>query len=596
MKDFLKHTLATIVGVIATLVIITFITVAGLMGIVSASDSKTVTEENSLMKLSLDGKLVERYESNPLDFVFAQFSGNDDSQTYGLDEILGAIDKARQDSNIRGIYLETGSFDAEPASLEAIRRALTEFKESGKFIVAYADDYEQTLYYVASVADEVIMNPQGSLNLHGLAGQVMLYRDLMDKLGIKMEIFKVGTFKSAVEPYMLNHISDANREQMEAYMGSIWGHIKDQIAASRNLTAERIDELADNGLAFSPAEETVQCGLVDTLMYKIDVRDHLKQRLGIDKDDDLEMYGVHEMMNSGTDEKAKGDGIIAVYYASGEIDGSANIMSADAGIVSDKVTKDIRSLQEDDDVRAVVLRVNSPGGSAYGSEQIWHALSQLKTTKPLVVSMGDCAASGGYYISCVADSIVAEPTTITGSIGIFGMMPDLSGLMGKLGVNTDAVQTNQYGDMGDPFRPMTEGEKTMMQRNVENGYDLFLTRCADGRHMTKEQIDKIAQGRVWTGEMAQQLGLVDKLGSLDDAISIAQRMSGVEQSKVKSYPEPEDDMMSLIAGSGKKLKQRILGSSIEGDAARLYDDIKAMSSVGTMDRLQARMPYDVRIR
>ncbi len=596
MKNFLKYVLATIVGVFAAAIIITFITVSGLMGLASASDTKIATEENSLLKLDLNGTLMERYESNPLDYVFAQFSGDGESLTYGLDEIVGAIDKARQDSNIRGIYLQAGSLDAQPASLEAIRRALTEFKESGKFIVAYADNYEQSLYYVASVADKVMMNPRGALDLHGLAGQVVFYRDLMEKLGITMEIFKVGTFKSAVEPYMLDHISDANREEMNAYMGSIWGHIKEQIATSRNLTAERIDELADSGLAFGRGEEAVKCGLVDTLAYKVDVRDYLKQRLGMDKDDDLEIYGIREMLNSKTKAQAKGDGIIAVYYASGEIDGTASIMSGDAGIVSDKVTKDIRDLQEDDDVRAVVLRVNSPGGSAYGSEQIWHALSQLKATKPLVVSMGDYAASGGYYISCVADSIVAEPTTLTGSIGIFGMMPNFSGLTGKLGINVDVVKTNQYGDMGDPFRPMTEGEKAMMQRNVENGYDLFLTRCADGRHMTKEQIDKIAQGRVWTGDMALELGLVDKIGSLDDAISIARSMSGAEQSAVKSYPEAEDDIMSLIMGSGKSLKQHMAGSGIEGDAARLYDDIKALGSVGAMDRLQARMPFDVRIR
>ncbi len=594
MKDFLKHTLATIVGVIAAVLILTFAAVMGLLGMASSGSTQTVTTDDSLLMLDLDGTLVERDESTLLDYFYAQLTG-DDETAYGLDEILGAIDRARTDSNIRGIYLQAGTFDAQPASLEAIRHALVKFKDSGKFIVAYADNYEQSLYYVSSVADEVILNPKGMLDLHGLAGEVMLYRDLMDKLGIRMEIFKVGTFKSAVEPYTLDHISDANREQIDAYMGAMWSRMTEDMAASRGLTAERVDELADSGLAFGPAEETVRCGLVDTLMYKIDVRDHLKSRLGKDKDDDLVMYDIYEMQNTVAGTKDKSGNIIAVYYAAGEIDGTY-IMGGGNGIVSDKVVRDIRRLQEDDNVRAVVLRVNSPGGSAYGSEQIWHALSQLKEEKPLVVSMGDYAASGGYYISCVADSIVAEPTTLTGSIGIFGMMPDFSGLTDKLGINIDAVTTNHYGDMGNPFRRMTEGEKAMMQRYVNDGYDLFLTRCSDGRHMTKEDIDKVAQGRVWTGDMALRLGLVDKLGGLDEAISMAKSMSGAEQYTVMSYPEPEDDMMSLILGSGKYIRQRIAGSGIKGDAARLYDDIKALGGIGSLDRLQARMPFDVRIK
>ena len=277
MKDFLKYTLATIVGVIASVLLLTFVAVMGLLGIASAGSTQTVTTDNSLLMLDLDGTLVERSESSPLDYIYAQLTG-DDEPGYGLDEILDAIDKARTDSNIRGIYLQAGTLDAQPASLEAIRHALTEFKDSGKFVVAYADNYEQPLYYVSSVADEVILNPKGMLDLHGMSGQVVLYRDLMDKLGIRMEIFKVGTFKSAVEPYTLDHISDANREQINAYMGSIWSRMTEDMAASRGLTAERIDGLADSGLAFGPAEETVRCGLVDTLMYKNDVRDHLKLR------------------------------------------------------------------------------------------------------------------------------------------------------------------------------------------------------------------------------------------------------------------------------------------------------------------------------
>lgn len=597
MKDFLKYTLATIVGIIASLLILTVVSTISLFGLLSSTGGTTTVADNSLFVLDLDGTLAERSQDSPMDYLIGQVYG-DSQTTYGLDDILEAIDKAAETPGISGIYLQAGSLDAQPASLEAIRHALLRFKESGKFIIAYADNYEQPLYYLASVADKVILNPKGMLDLHGLAGQVMLYKDLMDKLGIEMEVFKVGTFKSAVEPYMLNKISDANSEQMSAYIGAIWKQWTKDIAESRGLTAGRINELADSGLTFQEAEATVGCGLVDTLMYKNDVRGYLKERLGKDKDDNLSLYGIDEMLSvASSTPRNKNGNIIAVYYATGEIDGSNSLSGASDGINSSEVIRDLRRLQEDDDVRAVVLRVNSPGGSAQGSEQIWHALSQLKKEKPLIVSMGDYAASGGYYISCVADSIIAEPTTLTGSIGIFGIMPNVSKLADKVGVHVDVVKTNTYADTGTMFRPMTEGEKALMQRYVEQGYDLFLTRVSDGRRIAKDSLDHIAQGRVWTGEMALERGLVDKLGGLDDAIDMAKRMSKTDECTVMSYPAKESMFSMLMGGDlGPYIKQRITGSSLKGDAAKIYSDMESVSRIGSLDRLQARLPYDVRIR
>ena len=596
MKEFFKYVLATVVGIIVAGVVIMFLGVLTLFGLASSSDKDVTIEDNSVLKLELNGTISERApESSPLDFLKSiNPMGNED--TMGLDEILSAIQKAKENEDIKGIYLLAGSLEAQPATVEAIRNALVDFKESGKFIISYADNYEQLLYYLASTADKVLVNPKGSLDWHGLAGMNMFYKDLMDKLGIEMQIFKVGTFKSAVEPYMLSGMSDANREQVAAYLGSIWQKFSDEVATSRHLTKEALNQVAEEGAMFKTGDELIAAGLVDSLIYKNDMRAYLNRYMGLDEDKKVSAYSVSDMRGvKRNTPRDKSGNIVAVYYAVGEIDGTSYMpMGGDEGINSEKVIKDLRKLKDDDDVKAVVFRVNSPGGSAYGSEQIWHAITQLKEKKPVIVSMGDYAASGGYYISCNADTIVAEPTTLTGSIGIFGMVPNFQALTKKIGVNIDVEKTNTLADMSNTYRPMTDSEKALMQKMVEQGYDLFTTRCAEGRGMTQEQIDAIGQGRVWTGAMALERGLVDVLGGLDDAIDIAVNKAGIEKYTLKNYPVQEGGIMSMF-------KDAISDNSIQlrffkGDAAKIVNDVYTISQIDQLDRLQARMPYNIIIK
>jgi len=596
MKEFFKYVLATVVGIIVAGVVIMFLGVLTLFGLASSSDKDVTIEDNSVLKLELNGTISERApESSPLDFLKSiNPMGSED--TMGLDEILSAIQKAKENEDIKGIYLLAGSLEAQPATVEAIRNALVDFKESGKFIISYADNYEQLLYYLASTADKVLVNPKGSLDWHGLAGMNMFYKDLMDKLGIEIQIFKVGTFKSAVEPYMLSGMSDANREQVAAYLGSIWQKFSDEVATSRHLTKEALNQVAEEGAMFKTGDELIAAGLVDSLIYKNDMRAYLNRYMGLDEDKKVSAYSVSDMRGvKRNTPRDKSGNIVAVYYAVGEIDGTSYMpMGDDEGINSEKVIKDLRKLKDDDDVKAVVFRVNSPGGSAYGSEQIWHAITQLKEKKPVIVSMGDYAASGGYYISCNADTIVAEPTTLTGSIGIFGMVPNFQALTKKIGVNFDVEKTNTLADMGNTYRPMTDSEKALMQKKVEQGYDLFTTRCAEGRGMTQEQIDAIGQGRVWTGAMALERGLVDVLGGLDDAIDIAVNKAGIEKYTLKNYPVQEGGIMSMF-------KDAISDNSIQlrffkGDAAKIVNDVYTISQIDQLDRLQARMPYNIIIK
>lgn len=595
MKEFFKYVLATVVGIIVAGVVILFLGVLTIFGLASSSDKDVTIDDNSVLKLELNGTITERApESSPLYFL-SSLNPMGSVESMGLDDILSAIKKAKENDDIKGIYLLAGTLDAQPASVEAIRNALVNFKESGKFIIAYGDNYEQLQYYLASTADKVLINPQGSLDWHGLAGMNMFYKDLMDKLGIEVQIFKVGTFKSAVEPFMLTSMSDANREQVAAYLGSIWQKFSDDVAASRNISKEALEKIADEGAMFKTGQELIAAGLVDSLIYKNDVRAYLNRYMGLDEDKKVSSYTAADMRGvKRNTPKDKSGNIVAVYYAVGDIDGGASILpTGDEGINSEKVIKDLRKLKDDDDVKAVVFRVNSPGGSAYGSEQIWYAISQLKEKKPVIVSMGDFAASGGYYISCNADTIVAEPTTLTGSIGIFGIVPNFESVAKKVGVTIDTEKTNDLADMGNTYRPMTEYEKTLMQKMVEKGYDLFTTRCADGRGMTQEQIDAIGQGRVWTGAMALERGLVDVLGGLDDAIDIAVKKAGVEGYTLKSYPEQEGGIFSMFSDmKDNTIRQQVL----KGDAAKIFNDVYTISQIDKMDRVQARMPYNIIIK
>jgi len=586
MKDFFKFTFASMLGVVLAGFVFTILGIVSMVGMMASSDTETVVKENSIFVLDLEGTLSERVQENPFQALMGE-----EYQTYGLDDILTSIQKAKDNENIKGIYLQAGMMEASFASLEEIRHALKDFKESGKFIVAYGDTYTQGMYYLASVADKVIVNPQGSIAWQGLASQTIFFKDLLEKVGVEMEIFKVGTYKSAVEPFIATEMSDANREQITAFLTSIWGRLLEDISESRSIPTDDLNRYAEEFAMLSPAETYIANGLADTLMYKDGVLAYLKEMSGREADESLRTLSVEDMKNVKRNVPLdKSGNIIAVYYAYGGIDDTS---SPEEGIDSEKVIKDLRLLREDETIQAVVLRVNSPGGSAYGSEQIWREVVLLKEKKPVIVSMGDYAASGGYYISCAADCIVADPTTLTGSIGIFGMFPNMEGLLtDKLGLHFNVVKTNKFADMGDMTRPFNNEEKAAMQNFINQGYKLFVQRCADGRGMSVEAIEKIAEGRVWTGATAKELGLVDELGGLDKAIDIAAEKAGVEAYSIINYPS-QSGFFSTLMDEGK---DNYINGKMMDALGETYHYLRFVESLKDMDRIQARMPFDLRIR
>lgn len=592
MKDFLKFTLATVTGIILSSIVLFIIGMVTLFGIMAASDTETIVKKNSVMILDLNGTLVERTQEDPLGILSQLF--NDDSNTYGLDDILSSIKKAKENEDIKGIYLQANSLGTSYASLQEIRNALLDFKESGKFVIAYADSYTQGLYYLSSAADKVLLNPKGMIEWRGIASTPLFYKDLLQKIGVEMQIFKVGTYKSAVEPFIATEMSPANREQVTTFISSIWSQVTEGVSASRNIPVDSLKAYADRMLMFYPAEESVRCGLADTLVYRNDVRDYLKRLVDIDEDDNLSLLGLGDMINVRKNvPKDKSGNIIAVYYASGEITDYPGSATSEEGIVGSKVIRDLRKLKDNDDVKAVVLRVNSPGGSAFASEQIWYAVKELKTKKPVIVSMGDYAASGGYYISCGADTIVAEPTTLTGSIGIFGMVPNVKELTDKIGLSYDVVKTNKYADFGNIMRPFSEGEKALLQMMVAEGYDTFITRCAEGRHTTKEAIEKIAEGRVWTGEAAKELGLVDELGGIDKALDIAIAKARVGGYTIVSYPEKKNVLSSLL---DTKPTNYVESQLLKSKLGEYYRQFGLLTNLKEQSMIQARVPFELNIK
>ena len=587
MKNFIKFTFASMLGIILASIVFTIIGIVTMVGIFTSADTETTVKENSVFVLNMDGILCERaQENNPISTLLGE-----EFSEQSLEDILSAIKKAKDNENIKGIYIEAGMTEASCASLEEIRNALKDFKETGKFIVAYGDNYTQGMYYLASVADKVIVNPQGTIAWQGLASQTIFYKDLLKKVGVEMEIFKVGTYKSAVEPFIATEMSDANREQITAFLNSTWKRLLEDVSASRGMSEDDLKKCADDFMMFSQAETYIANGLADTLLYKDGVLDYLKTLTGCEADERLHTLSLNDMKNVKRNVPLdKSGNIIAVYYAFGEID---NATSTDEGINSTKVIKDLRKLREDETVKAVVLRVNSPGGSAFGSEQIWREITLLKEEKPVIVSMGDYAASGGYYISCAANCIVADPTTLTGSIGIFGMFPNLENLLtDKLGLHFETVKTNRFADMGDMTRSFNDAEKAALQNYINNGYKLFVQRCAEGRGMSVEAIEKIAEGRVWTGSMAKELGLVDELGGLDKALEIAAQKAGVENYSVLNYPEM-DNVLSTLFNEEKK---DYIESQMAETLGEYYDFAKFVRNIKNADRIQARLPFELQIR
>lgn len=542
----------------AIVCVLLYVGMCGLMGYFMGdllSTPATKLEANGIYQLQLKGVLVEQgQEENP----FASFLGEVPGYSapdaiVGLDDILSNIRLAKSDDRILGIYLDGGSLSMGPASAKAIRDALLDFKTSGKWIIAYASNYGQMNYYLASVADKICLNPTGAIAWNGLTAQKMYYTRLFEKIGVEMQILKVGTFKSAVEPYFRTSMSDADRLQTKQYLSGIWEEMVGAVALSRNLTDQQLNAYADRYMALQPAEDYLTCGLADTLIYRQSVDSILRLYAGTK---DYTLYTTTELARvERTTSKAKDK--VAVLYLEGEIHSESG-----DGIVDKQVLKQLKKIQKNDDVKAVVLRVNSPGGSADASEQIWHGVELLKEKGlPVVVSMGDYAASGGYYISCNADYIYAEPTTLTGSIGIFGVVPNWGKLREKVGLDIDGVSTNAHSDLevNMVYKGMNPEEQAMMQRMIERGYDLFTRRCAEGRHTTQDSIKAIGEGRVWLGKDAIGIGLVDCLGNIDDAIAKAAELAGVEQYKTVYYPEKKDPMEELLKMlDGSSPEERLL--------------------------------------
>lgn len=548
------------------------------------SSDKYNLKDNTVLTLKLEGTLSERVEPNS----FLDLIGQNTDLEIGLDDILSSIKKAKENDNIKGIYINSGAFAASNASLKEIRDQLADFKESGKFIIAYADVYSQGCYYLSSVADKVIMNPQGNLDLHGLSSSPTFYKGLLNKVGIEMQIFKVGTFKSAVEPFMLDKMSDANREQVTAYINDIWSTITSEISDSRKISVDKINQLTDSLQTFKLANASVNDGLVDTLMYETEVKEYLKDLLKVEKAKDVRMASIKDMTSVSFVKESNSKDVIAILYA----EGSINNGSGKDGITDKRYVKEIEKLKDNDKVKAVVFRVNSPGGSAYASEQIWKAITDLKAKKPVVVSMGDYAASGGYYIACNASKIIAQPNTLTGSIGIFGMFPNFEGLTKKVGLSFDNVKTNKFADFGDATRPMRPEEKVILQQYIEHGYDLFLTRCSEGRNIPKDSLDHIAQGRVWTGNQALKIGLVDALGNIDTAIQEAAKLAKLDDYSLQDYPKKVDFLESLLSNQKEEFATKAMKEYLGKD----YELFKTIKEIKEQDFVQARMPYDISIR
>lgn len=589
MKDFMKYTLATVVGLLLFSIIATIISIVSIAGMVASEGTATKVGKNSILRIPLRGSLVERSDDGSMPFDPTAILMGGETQTISLEEALTALDKAADNKNVVGVYLEAGALGGTPAMIEELHDALVKFKEkSGKWILAYGDSYTKGSYYLSSMADTLMLNPQGGVDWSGMSTQLYFLKDMFEKVGVKMQVFKVGTYKSAVEPFICSEMSEANREQVTSYLTSIWNNMQKDVAESRGISLETLNTIADSQTPLTDAQQTVDNKLIDKLCYISDVKATLKEKAGLDEDDDLKFTTLKEVANTESVKK-KISKEVAVYYAYGDIvDEAGGGFSQDHQIVAKSMTKDLQELREDDDVKAVVIRVNSGGGSAYASEQIWHEVTLLKEKKPVIISMGGMAASGGYYISCAANKIVAEPTTLTGSIGIFGMFPDPSELITqKIGVKFDGVKTNALSDFGAMGRPFNDTECAMLQTFIEKGYELFTGRVADGRSMEKDSVKAIAEGRVWTGEQALGIGLVDQLGSLEDAIKVAAAEADLEEYSIGRYPEPEPWYVGIM----NKQKSSYLESEMRTMLGEYYTTFSLLRTISQQNPVQARMPF-----
>jgi len=589
MKEFFKYVLATVVGVIAVSIIGFFLFFMAIGILISSTEKQVTVQNNSMLVLDMTRQIVDRAPNDP--FQDIDIPGFPTLKTIGLDDIQTALEKAVHDDRIKGVYLKLSFVSGGMASVEEVRNMLLAFKDScDKPIYAYGDSYDQKSYYLATAADQIVVHPLGAVDFRGLGGEMMFYTKMLEKLGIEMQIVRHGKFKAAVEPFMLEKMSEENREQQLTYMGSLWNQMLKGISETRNISVDQLNLLADEVQTFKQGNKAVESGLVDAARYKDEVLNDLREITGIKGTKGVPVVGAANYAKAPVKAKSKpfSRNKIAVIYASGDIGMS---MGSNA-IIGDVLGKEIRKVRQDSSYKAIVLRVNSPGGAVFDSEVIWREVKLAAEEKTMVVSFGDVAASGGYYIACPADLIVAQPNTITGSIGIFGMIPNMGELLNdKLGITTDVVKTNKNSDLISLSRPMTEFEREMMQQYIEEGYDLFITHVADGRNMTKEQVDEIGEGRVWSGENAKEIGLVDEFGGLQRAIELAAEIEGLENYRTVQLPAQLDPFQQMFKTGTDNLRVRFLKNQL-GENYRYYEFLKKSSE---MNGIYARIPYDINI-
>jgi protease-4 len=587
MKGFFKYLLASILGVIIAIFLFFFIMMGIIGAAISKQDQVVKIEKNTILHVTLDQTITDRSNKNPMEsFDFSTFKP---VTQLGLNDILDNIKKAKTDENIAGIYLDLNIIPAGIATIEEIRNALLDFKASGKFIISYADSYTQPSYYIASVSDKVYLNPEGMMMFVGLRAELMFFKEALEKLGVEMQIIRHGKFKSAVEPFMYTKMSDENREQTMTYIGAIWNKMLTGISESRNISVDDLNKIANN-LLLKNAESAVELKFVDGLKYKDEILDELMtltEKKDIDKITTIDLAKYTKVPRK--DRKALEKDKIAVVYASGTVMMGEG---AEGTIGSDRISQAIREARRDSSVKAIVFRVNSGGGSALASEVIWREVKLAQEVKPVIASLGDVAASGGYYIVCPAQTIVASPNTITGSIGVFGTLPNGKELMNKkLGVHIDVAKTNEYADMGSFFRPLTAQEKDMIQFEIEEIYQTFITHVAEGRNMTKEKVDEIGQGRVWSGANAMEIGLIDEFGGLDKAIEIAAKAANLEKYRVVDLPKLKDPFQQLMEDFSGNVRTSILKNELGNE----YVYYETLQDIRSMKGIQARIPFEVEI-
>lgn len=589
MKQFFKFVLATVVGfiVISIIGIFLFMMVIGVL--ISSTEKQVSIQNNSMLVIDAGRSVVDRATKDPFENI--NIPGFEQIKSIGLDNIQKSLEKAVDDDRIKGVYLKLSTVGGGMASVEEIRNMLIKFKENcDKPVYAYGNNIDQKAYYLATVADKIVIHPMGMLDFRGLGGEMMFYKNALDKFGVEIQVVRHGKFKAAVEPFLLDKMSKENREQTLVYMNSLWSHMLKGISETRKISVDDLNALADEVQTFKKGEELVKSGLVDGAEYKDEMLDDLRKITGIEDGKGVPVISVSEYADTPVKGKAEkySRNKIAVIYASGDI-GTSLSLSGDV-IDGEKIGREIRKVRQDSAYKAIVFRVNSPGGSVFDSEVIWREVMLAAKEKTLVVSFGDYAASGGYYISCPADLIISEPNTITGSIGVFGTIPNFGELLNdKIGITTDAVATNKNSDLLSVTRPMTDYERTLMQANIEQVYNTFISHVAEGRHMTKEAVDSIGQGRVWSGENAREIGLVDEFGGLDYAIQRAAEIAGIEDYRTVSLPALPDPFQEFFKTGSDNVRAWFLKNEL-GDKYKYY---KYFNKVSSLNGVYARMPYDI---